>query len=239
MAVRVGEQGSDYISKILSERRKAKKPLMEKLRRARINDSLNELKSLVLDALNKDVSRYSKMEKADILEMTVQYMRDLKREECKSQGQTRTAEYRAGYNQCAAEINRNLSNVSGADQLRSKLLSHLAQSCCQGNTPAAPVPVSRIGATSPVAAPETTSLCTSAPLTPIWIPYPSPPPSPVYCSPSGSPTLSPRNSSVDCTPFNASTSVVPVTSAVLHQEVNYNELTTHLKAKKPQVWRPW
>ena len=34
----------------------AKKPLMEKLRRARINDSLNELKSLVLDALNKDVS---------------------------------------------------------------------------------------------------------------------------------------------------------------------------------------
>ena len=34
----------------------AKKPLMEKMRRARINDSLNELKFLVLDALNKDVS---------------------------------------------------------------------------------------------------------------------------------------------------------------------------------------
>ena len=29
---------------------------MEKLRRARINDSLNELKCLVLDLLNKDVS---------------------------------------------------------------------------------------------------------------------------------------------------------------------------------------
>lgn len=29
---------------------------MEKMRRARINDSLNELKSLILDALNKDVS---------------------------------------------------------------------------------------------------------------------------------------------------------------------------------------
>lgn len=35
---------------------KAKKPLMEKMRRARINDSLNELKSLILEALNKDVS---------------------------------------------------------------------------------------------------------------------------------------------------------------------------------------
>lgn len=28
---------------------------MEKMRRARINDSLNELKSLILEALNKDV----------------------------------------------------------------------------------------------------------------------------------------------------------------------------------------
>ena len=35
----------------------AKKPLMEKMRRARINDSLNELKNLVLDLLQKDVSR--------------------------------------------------------------------------------------------------------------------------------------------------------------------------------------
>lgn len=33
----------------------AKKPQMEKLRRARINESLNELKSLVLDAMKKDV----------------------------------------------------------------------------------------------------------------------------------------------------------------------------------------
>lgn len=81
-------QQSDYVSKILTEKRKvscyaslkilllftliyilhrrrvligsfivfqAKKPLMEKMRRARINDSLNELKSLILEALNKDV----------------------------------------------------------------------------------------------------------------------------------------------------------------------------------------
>ena len=34
----------------------AKKPLMEKMRRARINDSLNEMKGLVLDLLHKDVS---------------------------------------------------------------------------------------------------------------------------------------------------------------------------------------
>lgn len=79
---------------------------MEKMRRARINDSLNELKTLVLEAMKKDVSirkftlknkslfgfsilifclfqqvsRYSKMEKADILEMTVKYLRSLNTE---------------------------------------------------------------------------------------------------------------------------------------------------------------
>lgn len=37
----------------------SKKPLMEKMRRARINDSLNELKSLVLEAMKKDVSVYN------------------------------------------------------------------------------------------------------------------------------------------------------------------------------------
>lgn len=37
----------------------SKKPLMEKMRRARINDSLNELKSLVLEATKKDVSFYN------------------------------------------------------------------------------------------------------------------------------------------------------------------------------------
>lgn len=31
---------------------------MEKMRRARINDSLNELKLLILEALNKDVSNF-------------------------------------------------------------------------------------------------------------------------------------------------------------------------------------
>ncbi|KAK3750172.1 hypothetical protein QZH41_015399, partial [Actinostola sp. cb2023] len=64
--------------------KKAKKPQMEKLRRARINESLNELKSLVLDAMKKDVSRYSKMEKADILEMTVKYLRESRDKQSKT-----------------------------------------------------------------------------------------------------------------------------------------------------------
>ncbi|XP_054857810.1 transcription factor HES-2 [Eublepharis macularius] len=57
--------------------RKSLKPLMEKRRRARINESLNQLKTLILPLIGKDSSRYSKLEKADILEMTVQFLKEL------------------------------------------------------------------------------------------------------------------------------------------------------------------
>lgn len=53
------------------------KPLLEKRRRARINDSLTHLKGLILPLVGKGNARYSKLEKADILEMTVRFLRDL------------------------------------------------------------------------------------------------------------------------------------------------------------------
>lgn len=59
--------------------RKIRKPLMEKKRRARINDSLETLKRILLK--NTIQSNYpvriAKLEKADILEMTVQYIQML------------------------------------------------------------------------------------------------------------------------------------------------------------------
>ncbi len=50
---------------------------MERRRRARINESLNELKSLVLSSMNKDHTKFNKMEKADVLELTVNYLKTL------------------------------------------------------------------------------------------------------------------------------------------------------------------
>jgi len=38
----------------------ASKPIMEKRRRARINESLNELKTLILEAMKKDVGTIKK-----------------------------------------------------------------------------------------------------------------------------------------------------------------------------------
>ncbi|CAG03203.1 unnamed protein product, partial [Tetraodon nigroviridis] len=57
-----------------AELRKTMKPLMEKRRRARINDSLNKLKNLIIPLTGRDKIRHSKLEKADILEMAVRFL---------------------------------------------------------------------------------------------------------------------------------------------------------------------
>ena len=57
-----------------------RKPLMERKRRQRINDSLETLKSILLESksLVPESSKTAKLEKADILELTVQYVQQLK-----------------------------------------------------------------------------------------------------------------------------------------------------------------
>ncbi|CAM6032146.1 unnamed protein product [Sphagnum compactum] len=112
-----------------SEHRRATKPIMEKKRRARINNSLNELKVLILDALNKDPSRHSKLEKADILEMTVRHLQSVQRQQMASAISTDPTvlnKYRAGFNECATEVGRYIGRVDGVDHgLRQRILGHL------------------------------------------------------------------------------------------------------------------
>lgn len=51
---RQGHEAQSTMSK--AELRKTHKPIMEKRRRARINQCLNEIKTLILEAMKKDVS---------------------------------------------------------------------------------------------------------------------------------------------------------------------------------------
>ncbi|KAG7477564.1 hypothetical protein MATL_G00070990 [Megalops atlanticus] len=117
-----------------SEHRKSSKPIMEKRRRARINESLGQLKTLILDALKKDSSRHSKLEKADILEMTVKHLRNLQRVQMSgalTADATVLSKYRAGFNECMNEVTRFLSTCEGVNtEVRSRLLNHL--SGCMG-----------------------------------------------------------------------------------------------------------
>ncbi|XP_037629208.1 transcription factor HES-2-like [Sebastes umbrosus] len=91
-----------------NELRKTLKPLLEKKRRARINDSLSHLKSLILPLVGKDNARYSKLEKADILEMTVRFLRDLPSTPLKDS----TDSYREGYRACLQRVSTLLPKTS-------------------------------------------------------------------------------------------------------------------------------
>ncbi|NXM93494.1 HES1 factor, partial [Sylvia borin] len=78
-------------------------------------------------------SRHSKLEKADILEMTVKHLRNLQRAQMTaalSADPTVLGKYRAGFNECMNEVTRFLSTCEGVNaDVRTRLLSpaHLAQ----------------------------------------------------------------------------------------------------------------
>uniref|UniRef100_A0A669DT36 Hes family bHLH transcription factor 1 n=1 Tax=Oreochromis niloticus TaxID=8128 RepID=A0A669DT36_ORENI len=131
----------------VTESRKSSKPIMEKRRRARINESLGQLKTLILDALKKDSSRHSKLEKADILEMTVKHLRNLQRLQMTAAANTDPfvlGKYRAGFSECVGEVTRFLSTCEGVNtEVRTRLLSHLAACVTQINT-STQIPVSSV-----------------------------------------------------------------------------------------------
>ncbi|XP_033764248.1 transcription factor HES-1-B-like [Pecten maximus] len=109
--------------------RKSKKPMMEKRRRARINSCLLQLKALVLQAMKKDTSHYSKLEKADILEMTVKHLRTLQRRQITSAvaaDPTVAAKYNIGFSECANEVMRYLGSAQGINEdVRNRVVNHL------------------------------------------------------------------------------------------------------------------
>ncbi|XP_064551857.1 protein deadpan [Drosophila montana] len=112
-----------------AELRKTNKPIMEKRRRARINHCLNELKSLILEAMKKDPARHTKLEKADILEMTVKHLQSVQRQQLNMAIQTDPGvvhKFKTGFVECAEEVNRYVSQMDGIEPgVRQRLSAHL------------------------------------------------------------------------------------------------------------------
>ncbi|KAK1120987.1 hypothetical protein K0M31_010772 [Melipona bicolor] len=156
-----------------AELRRSNKPIMEKRRRARINQCLDELKSLILEAMKKDANyeiicpalatevvgglllrqqvessqlrgryrgvtdfldersptRHSKLEKADILEMTVKHLQAVQRQQLSTAIATDPAvltKFRSGFSECATEVSRYVSHLENVDPVvKQRLVSHL------------------------------------------------------------------------------------------------------------------
>ncbi|XP_040566458.1 enhancer of split mbeta protein [Lepeophtheirus salmonis] len=122
----------DDISKSKSfEYRKVMKPLLERKRRARINRCLDDLRDLMVEALQAEGESITKLEKADVLEYTVRHLRKLGRQDLisKNNPSVHTDRYVAGYSACAKEVSQFLSSTPGADlEMGSELMSHLGSS---------------------------------------------------------------------------------------------------------------
>merc|ERR1711990_463053 len=106
--------------------RKVMKPLIEKKRRARINACLDELKDLMVFAMQSEGESISKLEKADVLELTVKHLRKLKRQQMLSLNPALDMDrFHAGYTTCATEVSRTLASTGVDISIGSRLMSHL------------------------------------------------------------------------------------------------------------------
>ncbi|XP_076005831.1 hairy/enhancer-of-split related with YRPW motif protein 1 [Genypterus blacodes] len=109
--------------------RKRRRGIIEKRRRDRINNSLSELRRLVPSAFEKQGS--AKLEKAEILQMTVDHLKLLHAAGGKGyfDAHALAMDYRGlGFRECLAETARYLSLIEGLDStdpLRIRLVSHL------------------------------------------------------------------------------------------------------------------
>ena len=126
-------ESDDSIRQYGSER-KRKRGEIEKKRRDKINEYLDEIKDLVPSALEK--STVNKLEKAEILQMAVEHLKTLQNYPEKSRSMV---EYQnTGFRECMGEVSRYLVAVEGMhheDPLRLRLMSHLHASSAATSGP--------------------------------------------------------------------------------------------------------
>ncbi|KOC61040.1 Enhancer of split mbeta protein [Habropoda laboriosa] len=125
--------------------KKITKPLLERKRRARINKCLDELKNLMIDALETEGEDISKLEKADILELTVRHLQRLQGSQSsglsgtitKSDDVSAESRWLSGFGHCAAEAYRFLSALpgEGAERLARHLAAGLQKSRQTNSSP--------------------------------------------------------------------------------------------------------
>lgn len=121
--------------------RKVMKPMLERKRRARINRCLDELKDLMVTALQAEGENVAKLEKADILELTVRHLHTLRaaRRLTLTPENSYADRFRDGFTQCAQEVSTFLSTPVAAavhPAAGAQLMRHLGGCLRRLETPA-------------------------------------------------------------------------------------------------------
>ncbi|KAM3618478.1 uncharacterized protein V6R79_020860 [Siganus canaliculatus] len=134
----------------LTPAHKLRKPMVEKLRRDRINTSIEQLKSLLGPEFLRQQPD-SKQEKADILEMAVSYLRGWQQQKHQQQHQQQQEAAMTsslmpasdGYSRCVQEAVTFLSHCEVQTQAHRRLLNHfqgLQSSSRSSRSPSSPTP---------------------------------------------------------------------------------------------------
>ncbi|XP_071542909.1 enhancer of split mbeta protein-like [Panulirus ornatus] len=207
--------------------RKVMKPMLERKRRARINKCLDELKDLMVGALQSEGETITKLEKADVLELTVRHLRKLKQHHALALPSHNHAhdKFRAGFTHCANEVSRFVTSVPGVDiHVSTRLLSHLGNCISQLDKISVPQPAAPI---TPAVTPTSTPT-TMAPIT-VTVPRVYTPPASPETKPS--PTSLPVVLSPQPTAVSVKPSSPPKQVATAPERVG-------VPSGSP-MWRPW
>lgn len=189
--------------------RKVMKPMLERKRRARINRCLDELKELMVTALQAEGENVSKLEKADILELTVRHLHKLRQQHRLTINPTADSDrFRSGFISAANEVSRCLASTPGVDiSLGTKLMTHLGHRL---NDLDKVQPLSIQVNPAAYTPPSSPASCTSSPY------YTMP------LTPASSSSASPKP--IDCTPYQTHSGLLKVIAP---------------SAAGEKVWRPW
>ncbi|XP_027541906.1 transcription cofactor HES-6 [Neopelma chrysocephalum] len=169
--------------------RRTRKPLVEKKRRARINESLRELRVLLADS-----EFQAKLENAEVLERTVRRVRAVLERRGRGGGRRlleASERFAAGYIQCMHEVHTFVSSCPGIDATTAaELLNHLLESMplSEGGCPDSLTDV--LGDAALLALPAGAPLALPAPA-------PSPSPSEETCSDSDEAEAEPGQTRTD------------------------------------------
>ena len=197
------------------------KPLLERKRRARINRCLDELRDLLVTVLQSEGEAVTRLEKADILELTVRHVRRLsqiRRLALPSPGAKQqqdredVAKFQQGFVAAAHQVQNFLLTTPLEPSVSSRLLSHLTN-YATSITPPSPVSPS---ANSPQLHPPAPSLPSRPqPHHPHQPPQPSPPhntfhpPAPPSVSPNQAPPRLPMSAPQQVPIHSTSQSATP------------------------------
>merc|ERR1712203_1009660 len=103
---------------------------------SRTHQYRKELKDLMVFALQAEGESISKLEKADVLELTVNHLRKLKRQQMLSLNPALDVDkFHAGYSACAAEVGRVLASQPGVEvTVGARLMAQLGHRLESGQT---------------------------------------------------------------------------------------------------------